>query len=196
MKRLYSLFLGILLLINFNCQNESAKNLEITKDVPKKNLEIIKRNVPLEQSDDIKDIVKKNENFIKLIESFKPKTYSIDELIDLTTKDLKIFNSIRARHFKSKADTAAVKSRLLLVEINLKRLNFLLNKDKINTDTIQKTFNEIVLNLNRVVQKIRLYSNAPDEFESILAHDSMAQIKRDSLFNIKKIKDSLEIRQH
>jgi len=182
MKYILSLFFGIFLLINFGCQNKPTKVLKKTKKNNPKSLHIIKRNIPLKNVDDIKDIVKKNENFIKLVESFAPETYSTDELIDLTEKDLKMFKSIQYRHFNSKADTAAVRSRLILAEINLKKLNFLLHKKKIAPDTLQKTFNEIVKNLNSVITKIKLYSDAPDEFESILAHDSMMKIKRDSLF--------------
>jgi len=194
MKSLSSIFLGILILINFSCQNETVNDLKKKQEKPKKTLLIIKREITPENTDDIKEIIDRNKNFIKILESFKQKTYSTDELIDLTNKDLELFLHMRNAHFKSTADTAAVKSRLLLTEISLKKLNFLLHKKKIETDTVQKTFNQIINNLNSVIQKIRLYSQSTDEFESILAHDSIAKIKRDSILKNKRIRDSLKIK--
>ena len=126
-----------------------------------------------------------------MYESFKPQTYSVDELIDLSTKNLQLIKSVQSRHFKSKADTAAVKSRLILTEINIKKLHFLLQKPERNKDTIEKTLNAIIINLNDVIDKIQVYSQSTDEFESILAHDSLAKIRKDSIFKRQQI-DSLK----
>jgi len=181
MKTRISLILSIFLLISFSCQSEIKKKV---KDVPKKqpkNIQIIKRNIPVLPVESVKNAVKNDQNFIKLVKSFQPETFSKDELIDLIQRDLKYFKLIHARKFKSKIDTAAVKSRLVLTEINLKRLHFLLQKPKVPSDTIEKTLNTVVQNLNEVIQKIAVYDKSVDEFESILKLDSITRQKQDSI---------------
>ncbi len=186
MKRFTALFLIIFLLIIFSCRNETKKNLPAVEKKQEKNIEIIKRTESLKAIDPVKDVVKENSTFLKLYESLKQDTYSIDELVDLTEKDLELFKKMKINYFKSKIDTPAVKSRLLLTEINLKRLDFLLHKKKIETDTIRKTLDEITRNLNATVDKIRLYHQSVDEFQNILTKDSLMQAKKDSMTSDKK----------
>ncbi len=181
MKRIASIFLGILLLISFSCKNETKKELKNSQKKPSKNLVVVKRKKQLLPTKEIKDAVKKNEQILKIYESFSPETYSIDELIDIVEKDLKIFKQTKGRPFRTKIDTAAVKSRLILTEINLKKLDFLLHKKQPSIDTIEKTLNAIISNLNGVTQQIKLYSSSTDEFEDILVKDSILQAKKDSL---------------
>ncbi len=181
MKAITGYLLGFLLLINSSCHKDVKQKVQPVQKTSKKNIQIVKRSIPLQSIDPIKDAVKKNNNFIKLVESFKPENYSIDELIDLTNKDLKLFKQLKARHFKSKLDTAAVKSRLVLTEINLKKLRFLIHKKQIETDTIQKTLNTVVKNLNAVIDKMKIYNTGYDEFEEILTRDSLAQARKDSM---------------
>ncbi len=185
MKTIISLFLGFFLLINSACQNEPEKDLKPVQKNNQKTIQIVKRHIPVNSTETLKDVLKKNQNFNKIVESFKPETYSIDQLIDLTEKDLKLFKQMKARRFKSKIDTAPVKSRLILTEINLKRLNFLIHKKKIETDTIEKTLNTLVQNLNTVIDKMHLYNDSYDEFEEILARDSLVQARKDSLPKIR-----------
>ena len=192
MKRFISLFLGIFLLIVFGCRNETEKKLPVAQKKQAKNIEIIKRSVQLKSIEPIKKVVKLNPNFSKFYESLKPDTYSIDELVDLTQKDLKIFKELRIRRFNSKIDTPAVKSRLVLTEVNLKRLNFLLHKKKIETDTIRKTLDELTRNLNATIDKISLYNQSIDEFENILVKDSLMQAHKDSLQNRKEVLQKLQ----
>ncbi len=191
MKPLYIVLLTSLFLQLTACQNQ--KQEKKTNKLPKKEkkLVIVHRQVPLSDLSPVEDAVKKNNYFTKLYESFKPQTYSVDELIDLSTKNLQLIKSVQSRHFKSKADTAAVKSRLILTEINIKKLHFLLQKPERNKDTIEKTLNAIIINLNDVIDKIQVYSQSTDEFESILAHDSLAKIRKDSIFKRQQI-DSLK----
>ena len=192
MKRFISLFLGIFLLIVFGCRNETEKKLPVAQKKQAKNIEIIKRSVQLKSIEPIKKVVKLNPNFSKFYESLKPDTYSIDELVDLTQKDLKIFKELRIRRFNSKIDTPAVKSRLVLTETNLKRLNFLLHKKRIETDTIRKTLDELTRNLNATIDKISLYNQSIDEFENILVKDSLMQAHKDSLQNCKEVLQKLQ----
>jgi len=181
MKRIASVFLGMLLLISFGCENETKKDLKTAQKKTVNTLVVVKRKKNLLPTDQIKDAVKKNEQILKIYESFTPKTYSLEELRDLVEKDLKIFEQTRNRPFKTKVDTAAVKSRLILTEVNLKKLNFLLHKNQPPIDTIEKTLNAIVDNLNGVTQQIKLYSSSTDEFEDILVKDSILQAKKDSV---------------
>ncbi len=181
MKRISLLFLGILLLINFSCQKETKKELKVTQKNQPKAIVIVKRKLPLLPLTNLNDVIKKNVDFLKFYETLKPTSYSLDELIDLTTKDLKLFRQMRVRRFKSKIDTAAVKSRLVLTEINLKKLRFLLHRKKIEKDTVEKTLNALVKSLNGTIEQMQLYNQSTDEFENILTHDSLAQIKKDSL---------------
>ncbi|HFX18109.1 MAG TPA: hypothetical protein ENK64_03095 [Flavobacteriales bacterium] len=181
MKGSLHLFLGILLLLNWHCQTDLKRATDKTEKPKTKNIQIIKSSVVLKDYNDIKDIVKKNNYFIQILESFKPETYSTEELIDLTDKDLKLYQQMKARRFKSKIDTAPVKSRLILSEINLKKLNFLLHKKMIEPDTVQKILDAIILDLNNVIDKIKLYNQSYDEFKDILAHDSIVAQKKDTL---------------
>jgi len=192
MKRFISLFLGIFLLIVFGCRNETEKKLPVAQKKQAKNIEIIKRSVQLKSIEPINKVAKLNPNFIKFYESLKPDTYSIDELVDLTQKDLKLFKELRIRRFNSKIDTPAVKSRLVLTEINLKRLNFLLHKKRIETDTIRKTLDELTRNLNATIDKISLYNQSIDEFENILVKDSLLQARKDSIQTRKEILNKLQ----
>ena len=184
MKRFGSLLLLILFMLVFACQ-ETKKKVVTVKKQPKK-VEIIKRTLSLKPLDDVKDILKTNENFIKLYESFLPDSYSIDELIDLTKNDLDILKQLKMKRFKTKIDTAPVKSRLVLTEINIKKLNFLLHKKKIEPDTIRKTLDAITRDLNITLSKIKLYNQSVDEFEDILVKDSLVQAKKDSMTDDKK----------
>jgi len=183
MKRYRVLFLGIFLLIIFGCRNKTGNNLSVVEKKQEKNIEIIKRTESLKSIDPVKKVVKLNPNFVKFYESLKPDAYSIDELVDLTQKDLKLFKELRIRRFNSKIDTPAVKSRLVLTEINLKRLNFLLHKKKIETDTIRKTLDALTRNVNATIDKINLYNQSIDEFETILVKDSLMQLHKDSFIN-------------
>ena len=192
MKRFINLFLGIFLLIVFGCRNETEKKLPVAQKKQAKNIEIIKRSVQLKSIEPINKVAKLNPNFIKFYESLKPDTYSIDELVDLTQKDLKLFKELRIRRFNSKIDTPAVKSRLVLTEINLKRLNFLLHKKRIETDTIRKTLDELTRNLNATIDKISLYNQSIDEFENILVKDSLLQARKDSIQTRKEILNKLQ----
>ena len=187
MKGFVSLFLGIFLLIIFGCRNETENKLSVVEKKQTKNIEIIKRSEQLKSIEPIKKVLKLNPNFIKFHESLKPDTYSIDELVDLTQKDLKLFKELKVRRFNSKIDTPAVKSRLVLTEVNLKRLNFLLHKKKIETDTIRKTLDELTRNLNATIDKINLYNQSVDEFETILVKDSLVQAHKDSIQARKEI---------
>jgi len=180
MKGLSSLLLGILLLINSGCEKEIKKDIKLPQQKTKKNIQIVKRKVKHYDIKDLKDFLKKNKNFIKLYESYSPETYSIDELVDLTKENLKLYKLTKSRRFPSKIDTPPIKSRLVLSEINLKKLNFLLNKNKIEPDTIEKILNTVVKNLNSVVDNMRLYTKSYDEFEEILSRDSIIQSHKNS----------------
>ncbi len=190
MKFIYLFILTNLFFILTACHYQKEPENKPETVEKEKPLLLVKRKIPLADLTPVKEAVQKNNYFIKLYESFKPENYSIDELVDLTNKDLQYIQSARSRHFKSKADTTAVKSRLVLTHINLKKMNFLLKKPAQNKDTIEKTLNALVHNINDVIYKINIYNQSEDEFKSILSHDSLAQIKQDSLF--RQHQDSLK----
>ena len=186
MNRIPALLFGILLLINFACQKEIKKTSISSQQKDKKNLVVIKPENKILSFEKIRDVIKKNENFENLIKSFQVNTFTLDELSELTEKDLKYVRQLHQKAFKGKTDTAAISSRLILTEINLKKLDFLLHKQKPQTDTIKKTVDAIISNLNSVIQQVKLYAQSDDEFENILKRDSLININKDSSGIIQK----------
>jgi hypothetical protein len=197
MNRLAKLFLGIILLINFGCQKEIKKTSPISQQKNKKNLIVIKPDYQVRSIESIGDIADKNENFEKLIKSFQSASYTLDELVELTGKDIKYVQQLHNKAFKGKIDTAAVNGRLVLTEVILKKLNFLLKKEKPQTDTIKKTLNALINNLNSVINQIELYGKSYDEFEHILKYDSIEKSNNDrSGSKLNKLSDKPVIRRN
>ena len=186
MNKSVNLFLGILLLINFACQNKTKKTSTSPQQKDNKNLVVIKPDKKIFSIDQLRDATGKNKNFEKLINSFQAETYTLDELTELTTQDIQYLQHLHRKAFNGNADTAAVHSRLILAEVNLKKLNFLLQKKKIQIDTIKSTLNAIIDNLNSVINQIELYNRSDDEFEHILKYDSLAKSNKDSSGGIKR----------
>ncbi len=190
MKRLRNLLPVIFILISLSCHETAKKPVIVPKKQPEK-ISVIKRTVSLKPLADIKELLKNNKEFIKLYESLKPDSYSIDELIDLTDNDIKLLKKIKIKHFSKKIDTPPVQSRLVLTEVNFKRLDFLIHKKHKEPDTIRKTLDEITRNINTVIEKIELYNQSIDEFENILVKDSLMQVKKDSMLKEEKRRDIL-----
>ena len=94
MKRLYNLFPVIFILLSLSCQENKKKPVVVPKKQQKK-IDVIKRTESLKPLADIKELLKNNKEFIKLYESLKPDSYSIDELIDLTDNDIKLLKKIK-----------------------------------------------------------------------------------------------------
>ncbi len=186
----------ITLLLNISCREIEKKTVVVKKKQPEK-IAIIRRTVNLKPVDAIEDVLKNNKEFIKLYESLKPDSYSIDELVDLTKNDLEIFKQLKIKRFIKKIDTPPVKSRMVLTEINFKRLDFLIHKKIKEPDTIRKTLDEITRNINTVIDKINLYNQSIDEFENILVTDSLIQVKKDSVSSgKKKIFNKMKTQKH
>jgi len=181
MKRITVYLLGIFLLTNFSCERENIQKINITQPKEKKNIIVINRTDSIRMDANLKNSLTKNKSFIKLIEGFNEKTYSYEQLIDLTKKNINLFRQIRTQSFNSKIDTAAVKSRLILAEINTKKLDYLLHQKNIDYDTVYNTFHTIIRNLNSVIQQMNNYISSEDEFKEILMLDSLSQKYRDSL---------------
>jgi len=194
MNRKWLYLSGLFLLINFACQKEIKQTAKDTQKSTKKYSFVVKRNTKLTDYEDIKKLTEKNPAFIKILESFQPETYSLDELIDLTEKDLKKFKTLKIKKFQNQLDTAAVKSRMVLTEVYINKLNFLIHKKKPQKDSISRTLNAIIVNLNNVLDQMRIYSQDTDEFESILKHDSIAKqakLKANDSINLKNIPNDI-----
>lgn len=181
MKRITVYLLGIFLLTNFSCERENKQKINITQPKEKKNIIVINRTDSIRMDANLKNSLTKNKSFIKLIESFDEKAYSYEQLIDLTKKNINLFRQIRTQSFNSKIDTAAVKSRLIIAEINTKKLDYLLHQKNIDYDSVYNTFHTIIRNLNSVIQQMNNYISSEDEFKEILMLDSLSQKYRDSL---------------
>ena len=202
MKRISVYLLGIFLLTIFSCKKENKQKVNITQPKEKKNIIVINRTDSIRMDTNLKNSLTKNKSFIKLIEGFDEKTYSYEQLIDLTKKNIKLFRQIKTQSFNSKIDTAAVKSRLILAEINTKKLDYLLHQKNIDYDTVYNTFHTIIRNLNSVIQQMNNYISSEDEFKEILMLDSLSQKYKDSLIQknttqtktIKRIKRLKEIK--
>jgi len=202
MKRITVYLLGIFLLTNFSCERENKQKINITQPKEKKNIIVINRTDSIRMDANLKNSLTKNKSFIKLIEGFNEKTYSYEQLIDLTKKNINLFRQIKTQSFNSKIDTAAVKSRLILAEINTKKLDYLLHQKNIDYDTVYNTFHTIIRNLNSVIQQMNNYISSEDEFKEILMLDSLSQKYKDSLIQknttqtktIKRIKRLKEIK--
>ena len=180
MKRNLFLIPLILLLINFACQKETGQKSKTTQKTPKKYSFVIKRKVELEDYSSLQAEQRANlKDFFKLLETFQPRSFSLDELIDLSEKDLKLIKIIKTKRMKASMDTAAIKSRMLLTEVYLQKLKYLVNKNKPEKDTTSKTLNSIVNNLNSLLKQMKIYKNSIDEFEGILHHDSIVQHKNE-----------------
>jgi len=128
-----------------------------------------------------------NKNFKNLIHNFSDTIYTIDLLKDKTKQNLSYIHPLTFRHKQSILDTPSVKSRLVLTNMHLKKLNYLINKKQIDSDSIEKTLNKIVLDINKIVDIAEKYKNQKDEFLEILQFDSIANdtLKRNSL-NLQK----------
>jgi len=177
MKKTYFYVLSLFILFGFSCQKEVKKNPVKSEKITKNNYRLINLDSQIIIPAETQRIIEKNKNLNLLLKSLNKKTYSIDELKDLVKQDLRYIKSIS----QSRKDTAAIKSRILVSEINLKKLNFLLQKKNIKTDTIQKTLHAIIYNLQSVVQQISIYKDNTDEFDEIMKLDSLPSTQKDSL---------------
>lgn len=179
MKKINFYVLSLFILFSFSCQKEVKKNTVKSEKITKNTYQLIKMDSQIIIPAETQKIIKKNKNLNLLLNSFNKEVYSIDQLKDLVKQNLNYTKSIN----QSSRDTAAIKSRMLVTEINLKRLNFLLQKKKIQTDTIKKTLNAIVQNLQSVVQQFDIYRNNTNEFDEIMKLDSLPADQKDSILN-------------
>jgi len=181
MKKIGYYIIGLFILTGLSCENKNDNNLKN----PQKNKKItsitINNNTSVDSTNDISKLISKNKNFDNLFRSLQKKTFSVEELIDIVKQDLNYIKEIRQSPKNKRIDTATVKSRLLLTEINLKKMQFLLHKKPPQKDTIEKTLKAIINNMNSTINQIRIYNYNFDEFSEILAIDSIQKAKHDSL---------------
>ncbi len=194
MKKIGYYIIGVFILISSSCKEETKNNLTNTQKNKKKEQIIIKNNNTINSTKDITELINKNKNFDHLFHSFSKKEFSIEELIDIVKQDLSYVKDIRQMPKSKQIDTATVKSRLLLTEINLKKMQFLLHKKTPDKDSIEKTLNTIVSNMNSTINQLTIYNYSFDEFSAILAIDSVQKAKHDSLKKIlqKKAKPNMK----
>jgi hypothetical protein len=181
MKKIGYLLIGLFLLISSSCENKSKNKLKSSQKNKKKTQIVIKQTESVNSTKDIEDLLKKNKNFGQLFGSLHKKEYSIEELIDITKQNLDYVKKLRQSPKNQRIDTATVSSRLILTEINLKKMYFLLQNKETNKDSIEKTLNIIVNNINKTINQIKIYHYSFDEFEDILSIDSIQKAKHDSL---------------
>ncbi|GEM_PF-3085318 len=117
---------------------------------------------------EIDAFIKSNKNFVSLLNSFNQDKYLVEELKDIAEQDLKHINAIIQSKLSKEIDTEAVRSRIVLTKISLKRLLFLLNKKEINRDTIQHTYDYLVKNMNAIIKQMKIYARSKDEFDEII----------------------------
>ncbi len=172
MKKILIGVILVLLSIFTSCQQTKSKKINKNDAKETKIIFLIqkekisKKNIPV-------DLLNKNKNFNNLINNFNNDKYSVEQLKDKTKQNLKYIHTLTFKTKKSVLDSTALKSRFVLTEIELKRLNFLLNQKNINIDTIEKTVNQVVIDLNKIINLIAVYKDNTDEFEEILSIDSI-----------------------
>ncbi len=118
-------------------------------------------------------LAKKNKNFKKLIDNFTDTVYTIELLRDKTKQNMSYIHPLTLRRKQSLLDTPAVKSRLVLTRMHINKLNYLINNDNLEKDTIEKTFNSIVKDINNLIYVAEKYRRKKDEFKEILEYDSI-----------------------
>jgi len=181
MKKIGYYIIVLFLLTGLSCKNNNDNKLKNSQKNKKITQITINNNTHIDAITDIEKVISKNKNFKHLFRSFSKKSFSVEELIDIVKQDLSYIKEIRQSPKNKRIDTATVKSRLLLTEINLKKMQFLLHKKTPNKDTLENTLKAIVNNMNSTIQQIRIYNFSFDEFSEILAIDSIQKVKHDSL---------------
>ncbi len=170
----YFLNLSLLVILLFSCNyNETVSPQEKNRKPQNKNVEV-KLHSRIIKNKWTDSLAKKNKNFKNLIQNFEDTIYSIELLKDKTKQNLSYIHPLTMKGRKNITDTAAIKSRFVLAEVHLKKLNYLLNKNQPDKDSIEKTLNRIVLDINNVIKIGERYKSNTDEFKEILAYDSIA----------------------
>jgi len=171
----------------FSCNTDTEKQTDTIKikSEQEQPVFIVKKRL---KSNKISDsLMQKEKNLQKLIHNLQDSTYTIELLKDRTAQNISNIHPLTFIKTHSVLDTAAIRSRFVLTEVHLKKLNYLINKKHIKKDTVEKTLNQIVSDVNHIIDQMEIYQNHTDEFEEILKYDS---IKHDTIiFNDLPVKN-------
>ena len=174
-KRIY--FLSFIILI-FSCRHNKENPIatQKKKNEPESSLFFVSNK--LKQSKILDSLMQKEKNLQKLIHNLQDSTYTIELLKDRTVQNISNVHPLTFIKTHSVLDTAAIRSRFVLTEVHLKKLNYLINKKNTKKDTIEKILNQIIADINHITEQIQIYQQKTDEFEEILKYNS---IKHDSI---------------
>ena len=164
--------LGIFYFFFLSCDSKKTRPVRKNSSQPKKEI-FIKQSHRIKKSPLLDSIIKVNKNFKNLVQNFEDSIYTLDLLKDKTKQNMSYIHPLILRRRQSLLDTPAIKSRLVLTNVHIKKLNYLLNKKNINLDSINRTLNRIILDLNNVIDIAEKYNHKKDEFLEILQYDSI-----------------------
>ncbi len=171
------IFLGIWIFLFMSCNTHNVRQKK-EKPQPADRPLYIKLHTKIYQTTLLDSLTKNNKNLKNLVQNFKDSIYSIELLKDKTKQNMSYIRPLTLMRRQSILDTPAVKSRLILTNMHIKKLNYLINKKTLDKDSIEKTLNRIVFDLNNVLLIAQKYNHNKDEFLEILQYDS---IMHDSL---------------
>ena len=195
MKNNFFILLSLYIITFVSCNQQDTEQISIKPKKEIKTIFIIQRG-KIDKKSVPAGLLKENKNFKNLISTFNETQYSVEQLKDKTHQSLKFIRPLTFKRKKSILDTSAIKSRFVLTEIHIKKLDYQLNKHKINKDSLEKTLGNIVLDINRIIHLIPIYKDNTDEFEAILKHDSINKNRENSkhpvIINTRNIKLNLK----
>ena len=173
MKIKVFLVLAIFTLFSLSCEKEiqvqeNQKNTKEENEILK-----IRLHNKIKKNSLTDSLAKVNKNFKNLINNFNDSLYSLELLRDKTKQNMSYIHPLTLRRKQSLLDTPSVKSRLVLTRLHINKLNYLINKKKIEPDTIEKTLNKIVSDINLMIEIAGKYHRQKDEFKEILEYDSI-----------------------
>ncbi len=171
----------------FSCDTPKENQLNSPNKNSKQEQPVFIVKKRLKSSNILDSLMIKEKNLQKFIHNLRDSIYTLELLKDRTTQNISNVHPLTFIKTNSILDTAAIRSRFVLTEVHLKKLDFLINKKKIEKDTVEKTLNQIVSDVNHIIDQMEIYQNHTDEFEEILKYDS---IKHDTIiFNDLPVKN-------
>ncbi len=188
--KFFKILYTILLIFSIvTCKQETTKNNQKPLETKKKQ-ETFYQKAKLIKIEALDSLMKKEKNLQKLIRNLQDSIYTLELLKDRIPQNISYIHPLTFIKTHTVLDTAAIRSRFVLTEVHLRKINYLINKPKVDKDSIEKTLDQVITDINNIVKHIELYQNTNDEFKDILNYDS---IKHDtenignSIINSKKI---------
>ncbi len=165
----------------YSCEEGEQKTNSLLENHKEQKQFSFRLNEKIKKNSFTDSLSKVNKNFMNLINNFEDSIYTIELLRDKTKQNMSYIHPLTLRRKQSILDTPAVKSRLVLTHLHIRKLNYLINKKNIQKDTVEKTLNTIVKDINHLLYVADKYRKKKDEFKEILDYDS---ILHDSTFQL------------